>query len=66
MGMKIVVDTNLCEANALCMKLAPEVFAVDDDDTLNVLQERPAEALRDKVKQAAARCPRGAIAVIDE
>ena len=34
--MKIKVDYDLCEANALCMKACPEVFTVDDDDNLNL------------------------------
>ena len=30
--MRVVVDFDLCESNALCMGLAPEVFEVRDDD----------------------------------
>ena len=42
--MKVVVDYDLCEANAICMEQAPEVFRVEDDDTLTVLLEDvPAE-----------------------
>ena len=37
--MKVVVDYDLCEANALCMDCAPEVFRVEEDDTLTVLIE---------------------------
>ena len=32
--MKILVDTDLCEANAICMGCCPEVFRVEEDDTL--------------------------------
>ena len=35
--MKICVDRDLCEANAHCMGTAPEVFRVEDDDTLTLL-----------------------------
>ena len=61
--MRVVVDFDLCESNALCMETAPEVFEVRDDDFLYVLQEEPAEALRGKVTEAAARCPKGAITI---
>ncbi|MCA9773147.1 MAG: ferredoxin [Myxococcales bacterium] len=61
--MKIVVDYDLCEANAFCQKLAPEVFRVEDDDSLTVLIEHPPEALREKVVAAAKKCPRGAIKI---
>jgi ferredoxin len=59
--MKIIVDYDLCEANALCERAAPEVFKVEDDDTLTVKDETPAEGLRGKVEEAARLCPRQAI-----
>jgi ferredoxin len=61
--MRVVVDFDLCESNALCMAAAPEVFEVRDDDFLYVLQEEPPEDLRDKVTEAARRCPKQAIAI---
>ena len=63
---KIVVDYQLCEANAVCMKLAPEVFRVDDDDKLHLIVERPGEELLSKVEQAVRRCPRAALSLVDE
>ena len=38
--MKVVVDYDLCEANALCMEACPEVFRVEEDDTLTVLLDK--------------------------
>ena len=61
--MKIVVDYDLCEANALCMEAAPEVFRVEEDDTLTVLMEEPGDELRAKVEEAARLCPRQAISI---
>lgn len=61
--MKIVVDYDLCEANALCMEAAPEVFRVEEDDTLTVLMEEPGDELRAKVEEAARLCPRQAITI---
>ncbi|MBU6215127.1 MAG: ferredoxin [Acidobacteria bacterium] len=63
--MKVVVNFDLCESNAVCMGIAPEVFEVRDDDFLYVLQEEPAEELRGKVEEAARRCPKQAITVED-
>lgn len=62
--MRIVVDFDLCESNALCMEAAPEVFEVRDDDVLYVLNENPDEVLRDKVQAAAALCPKQAITIV--
>jgi ferredoxin len=61
--VRVVVDYDLCESNALCMAAAPEVFEVRDDDFLYVLQEEPSEDLRSKVEEAARRCPKQAITI---
>jgi len=42
---------------------APEVFEVDDKGFLNILQEEPAEALRERVELAVKHCPTGAISL---
>ncbi|HLI25059.1 MAG TPA: ferredoxin [Acidimicrobiales bacterium] len=63
--MRVVVDYDLCESNALCMLEAPEVFEVRDDDNLYVLNESPPEELRPKVEAAVARCPKQAIRLED-
>jgi ferredoxin len=61
--MRVVVDYDLCESNALCMESAPEVFEVRDDDFMYVLQDNPPEELRAKVQEAAHRCPKQAIKI---
>lgn len=63
--MKIVVDYDVCESNAVCMGVAPEVFEVRDDDYLYILDENPGEELRSKVEEAARRCPKQAITIED-
>jgi len=63
--MRVVVDFDLCESNALCMAAAPEVFEVRDDDFLYVLDENPPEELREKVMAAVRSCPKNAISVVD-
>lgn len=64
--MKVVVDYDLCESNAVCMGIAPEVFEVRDDDYLYLLDETPPEELRSKVEEAVRRCPKAAISIVDE
>jgi ferredoxin len=61
--VRVIVDFDLCESNALCMQEAPEVFEVRDDDFLYVLNEEPGEELRTKVEAAVARCPKQAIRI---
>jgi len=62
-AMKVIVDFDRCESNAVCMGVAPEVFEVRDDDYLYILDENPAEALRPQVEEAARSCPKAAITV---
>ena len=64
--MRVVVDYNLCESNAICMSVAPEVFEVRDDDNLYVLDEHPPESMREKVQVAVDRCPKQAISLVDD
>ena len=63
--MHVEVDWNVCESNALCVMAAPEVFELQDDDTLLVLQEDPGEALRGVVEKAVRACPKRAISIRD-
>ena len=61
--MKVLVDYDRCEGNAVCMKVCPEVFEVVDDDLVRLLVKEPSEDLRAKVEAAVRRCPRQALAV---
>ena len=61
--MKVVVDFDICQSNAVCMEIAPKVFEVRDDGYLYVLMEEPNESLRADVEEAAERCPTGAITI---
>lgn len=63
--MKVIVDWEICESNALCMTEAPEVFQMQPDDTLKVLQEEPDESQRQKVQAAVHACPKQAIQIQD-
>jgi ferredoxin len=64
--MRVIVDRTLCESNGVCARLVPEVFTVDDDDRLQIKQERPAEALRERVEHAVRRCPKLALSIVED
>jgi ferredoxin len=64
--MKIVIDYDLCEANAVCMDVCPECFRVEDDDSTTILMEQPPEDLRGKVEEAVRLCPRQAISIVED
>ena len=61
--VRVVVNMDVCESNALCMGVAPEVFEVGDDDVLRVLDEQPGEELRARVEEAVRLCPKQAISI---
>jgi ferredoxin len=60
-GMKVTVDTGLCEANAVCAGLVPEVFYVDDEDELTILASDVPPELADRVRNAVRCCPKMAL-----
>lgn len=61
--MKIVIDLETCQSNALCMSVAPDVFDVRDDGFLYILNDSPGEDRRAAVREAARVCPTQAITV---
>lgn len=63
--MRIVVDFDKCNSNAVCMGIAPEVFEVRDDGFLYILNETPPEELRPKMEEAVRHCPTQAISIED-
>jgi ferredoxin len=64
--MKVVVDFDRCESNAVCMGIAPDIFEVRDDDFLYVLQEHPPEESRPKLEEAVRLCPKQAISIEED
>jgi ferredoxin len=63
--MKVSVDYDLCESNAMCEALAPSVFELDDDDQLQVLLEDVAGEDLAVARLAVAACPKAAISLIE-
>jgi ferredoxin len=61
--VRVVVDFSRCDAHGKCVEVCPEVFDLDDDDQLIVLDETPPEALHRKVEDATRQCPKAAIRI---
>jgi ferredoxin len=64
--MRVVVDYDRCQSNALCMGILPEVFEVRADNFLYLLNEDPPEDYRERLMEAVAACPTDAISVVEE
>jgi len=65
MTKKIEVDWGLCESNGVCMGIIPEVFRLEDDDTLTILQEDVTPENEAQVREAVRQCPRQAISITE-
>jgi ferredoxin len=59
--MELTVDRDLCEANAVCCGIAPEVFELDAEEQLVIKVASPGADLLAKVQKAVQRCPRNAL-----
>ena len=61
--MRVEVDRDACEANAVCAGLVPEVFEVDDEDVLHIKVADVPPALADQVRHAVKSCPKAALSL---
>ncbi|MDL4771890.1 MULTISPECIES: ferredoxin [Thermomonosporaceae] len=61
--MRVRVDPLVCEANAVCVGLAPEVFDLTDDDELEILRPDVPPDQADKVRHAVRSCPKAALSL---
>jgi ferredoxin len=59
--VRVSVDWGLCESNALCEGVAPEVFSVGDDDVLVVHDDAVDATERDLLENAVTMCPKQAL-----
>ena len=65
MTKKIEVDWGLCESNGVCMGIIPEVFHLDDEDMLHILQPEVTPENEELVRDAVRQCPRQAISITE-
>jgi len=63
--VRVDVNWDLCESNALCEGAAPEVFSVDDDDQLTVHGDKVDAADRLLLETAVMVCPKQALRLIE-
>lgn len=62
---RVEVDEDLCEANGVCEAICPEVFLVNEEDELEILQPEPPADLHEPVREAVDRCPKVALRVVE-
>jgi ferredoxin len=59
--VRVIVDRDRCEGNAVCLGIAPNIFDLDDEDYA-VVKTDPVPADQEELaEQAIAECPRAAL-----
>jgi ferredoxin len=61
--MKIIFDRDKCKLHAQCRGAAPELFSFAPNGSLVILDENPAEELREALQDAVDACPEQAISI---
>lgn len=64
--MRVGVVPDRCEGNMICLGIAPEVFDVDDDDYVVILQDPVAPDQEALAEKAIAECPRAALFRVED
>jgi ferredoxin len=64
--MRIVVDYDKCTGLGMCEAEAPELFEVQDDGSLTVLNEKPSEEHRAECEAAVEACPTEALSLVED
>ena len=64
--MKIVVDWDKCSGLGMCEAEAPELFEVQDDGSLVVLNDSPDEDARAEAGAAVESCPTEALSIVED
>jgi len=61
--MHVEIDEETCQGAGFCVRVAPTVFQMGDDDIAVVLTPEVDPALHDDVDEAERLCPMGAVIV---
>ncbi|MET4429221.1 MULTISPECIES: ferredoxin [unclassified Mycolicibacterium] len=59
--MRVEVDRDRCEGNAVCVGIAPDLFDLDDEDYAVVKMDTVPPELVEAAEQSIAECPRAAL-----
>ena len=59
--MRVIVDRDRCEGNAVCAGIAPDIFDLDDDDYAVVKTDPILPGHERLAEQSIAECPRAAL-----
>lgn len=61
--MRIIIDRDSCEAQALCVRNCGDIFSLDENDLLHFPEASVPEEHEEGVRRAVLRCPKQALSV---
>jgi ferredoxin len=64
--IRVNVNRETCEGYANCVRAAPDVFDLDDDDLVVLKQEQAGDEQLAKVRRATYDCPTESISFTDD
>jgi ferredoxin len=59
--MRVDVDLGKCTGHGICESIAEDVFEVQDDGTVVIVEPDRPEADRERMRQAVTQCPAAAL-----
>ena len=63
--IQVRANVRICEGFANCLVAAPDLFDLDDDDKVIILQGELDDAERSRVDEAIRSCPVAALSIAD-
>jgi ferredoxin len=66
MGLRIVVDEDLCQGHGVCESEDPDVFEVNADRKVELLDAAPDESHRKSLELAVKYCPTHALSLVED
>jgi ferredoxin len=64
--MRIVVDRDKCTGLGMCEAEAPDLFEVQDDGSLTVLNDQPGAGDLEAAEAAVMACPTEALTLVED
>jgi ferredoxin len=63
--MRVAVDLAKCTGHGICESTADDVFEVQDDGSVLILEADRPESDRERMRQAVTQCPAAALRLAD-
>lgn len=63
--MRVEVDLGKCTGHGVCESIAEDVFEVQDDGSVLIVENERPESDRERMSQAVTQCPAAALRLVD-